>query len=80
MYAARKREGKLDQLKELAEVGAKLKMALDLAGRTQPDTVGHRAAWGHADEACSRLMRLITIETPLAPVAEAAAVRVRARR
>jgi hypothetical protein len=78
MYAARKREGVMGPaLEELAEVGKKLKVALDLARRTDPDTVGHRAAWTHAENATSALMKMITVSTPAAPIVEAAAVRIR---
>jgi hypothetical protein len=39
--------------------------------------LGHRAALQHAEDACARLTRLITHETPLAPALEAACIRVR---
>ena len=78
MYAARKREGAMGPaLEELAEVGKKLKLALDLARRTQPDTVGHRAAWSHAEAATSALMSMISESTRAAPILEAAAFRIR---
>jgi hypothetical protein len=48
-------------------------------GRLNPDTIGHRAAIQHAEDACARLTRMITFETPLAPAVEAAVVRVRRR-
>lgn len=80
MYAARKRQGvSQPELLELAEIGRKLKLALDLARRTQPDTVGCRAARSHAEEAASRLMKLITLDMRLAPTVEAAVVRMRRR-
>lgn len=78
LYAARKREGApRPVLDELAAIGEKLKQALELARRTQPDTIGHRAAWAHAEEATARLMKLVTLALPLAPMVEAAVVRVR---
>jgi len=78
MYAARKREGAMGPaLEELAEVGKKLKLALDLARKTQPDTVGHRAAWSHAQAATSALMSMISESTRAAPIVEAAAFRIR---
>jgi hypothetical protein len=76
MYAAKKREGIFDVLPELEAIGKKLALALKL-GRGDPDTIGHRAAWGHAEEATSRLMKLITVSTLAAPIVEAAAIRVR---
>lgn len=77
MYSAKKGEGAPAWvLEELQAIGEKLKLALEL-GRKDPDTLGHRAAINHAEDACARLTRLITHETPLAPTLEAAAVRVR---
>lgn len=78
MYGAAKRRSSPEpELVELAAIGAKLKLALDLARRTGPDTVGHRAAWEHAEDATSRLVSLISVGTPAAPIIEAAALRVR---
>jgi hypothetical protein len=77
MYAAAKRSGATAEVAELAEIGKKLRLALELAKKASPDTVGHRAAWDHAEVACSRLVRLISATTPAAPIVEAAAVRVR---
>ena len=79
MYAARKREGMLDPLPELEEIGKKLALALKL-GRGETETIGHKAAWSHAEDATSRLMKLITIETRLAPTVEAAVIRIREAR
>lgn len=79
LFAAWKRDvgtSKPD-LDELEAIGRKLREALALAHRTEPDTVGHRAAWDKAEEACSRLCRLISLNTPIAPTIEAAAVRIR---
>jgi hypothetical protein len=77
MYAAKKSEGAPTWvLEELKAIGEKLKLALEL-GRKAPDSLGHRAALNHAEDACARLTRLITHETPLAPTLEAATVRVR---
>jgi hypothetical protein len=64
-------------INELEVIGKLFRAALDLARKTQPDTLGHRAAWARAEEATDRLMRLITIETRVWPIVEAAVVRVR---
>lgn len=56
---------------------AKLADALELARKTEPDTVGHRAAWAHAEDATSALVAMISVSTPAAPLVEAAALRVR---
>jgi hypothetical protein len=78
LYAAKKREGApRPVLDELAAIGEKLKQALALAQKTLPDTLGHRAAWTHAEEATARLMKLVTLALPLAPTVEAAVIRVR---
>ena len=78
LYAAKKREGApRPVLAELAAIGEKLKQALTLAHKTEPETVGHRAAWAHAEEATKRLMKLVTLSLSLAPTVEAAVIRVR---
>lgn len=79
LYGAKQREGApRPVLDELAAIGAKLKQALELGRKTPPDdTLGHRAAWAHAEEATARLMKLVTLALPLAPTVEAAVVRVR---
>jgi hypothetical protein len=78
MYGAAKRTGAPEpELAELQEIGEKLKLSLKLGLRTQPDSVGHRAAWVHAEEATQRLVRRISASTPAAPIVEAAAFRVR---
>jgi len=64
-------------LEELAAIGAKLRQALELAKKTEPNTVGHRAAWDHADVATERLTRIISISMAAAPIVEAAVFRVR---
>lgn len=76
VYVARKREGALDALPELEEIGNKVALAVKL-GRGDPDTLGHRAAWTHAQDAASRLMRLLTGEARLASTVDAAVARVR---
>jgi hypothetical protein len=78
MYAAKKRDGAPEpELEELVAIGKKLKQALDLARRSEPNTVGHRAAWTHAEAATSRLVRLVGMAMPAAVLVEAAAIRVR---
>jgi hypothetical protein len=78
MHAARKRDGAPEpELEELVAIGKKLKHALALARRTGPNTLGHRAAWANAEDATSRLVRLVDLATPAAELVEAAAIRVR---
>jgi hypothetical protein len=78
LYAARKREfASRAELEELATIGKQLANALRLAKKSSPDTLAHRAAWLQAEDACSRLLRLISLSTPAAAVVEAAVVRVR---
>ncbi len=77
MYAARARELAPEPvLAELAAIGEKLKLALQL-GRSSPDSLGHKAAWSHAEDATQRLMKLIHVGLPLAPTVEAAVIRIR---
>jgi hypothetical protein len=79
LYAAWKRDMGISRpdLEELAAIGKELKTALDLAKKTSPETIGMAAAWDRAESACARLGRLISINIPLAPTVEAAAVRIR---
>jgi len=78
MYAARKRDGAPEpELEELVAIDRKLKHALDLARRSGPNTLAHRAAWANAEEATSRLVRIVGVTTSAALLVEAAAVRVR---
>jgi hypothetical protein len=80
MYAAAKRDGATkEHLAELVAIGKQLRQAMDLARRTEPDTNGHRAAWTRAEDAMSRLIALLKIETPAAPMVQAAAARLRRR-
>lgn len=59
LYAAELAAGAPEELlAELRSIGKKLVLALDLASRTEPDTMGHRAAWGHAEEATRRIGEL----------------------
>jgi hypothetical protein len=78
LYATRKREfASRPELAELTEIGRKLTNAIRLAKKSGPDTLGHRAAWIQAEDACAALMRLLSLETPAAAVVEAAVVRIR---
>jgi len=80
LYAARKREfAPQPELVELAEIGKKLANALKLS-KSGPDTIGYRSAWSQAEEACTRLTRVIARSLPAAVVVEAACIRVRARK
>jgi hypothetical protein len=70
-----------DKLDELVLVGRELRDALELARRTEPDTVGHRAAWSRAERATAALCAMIAIDEPVRPAVVAAVYRAtRARR
>jgi hypothetical protein len=59
LYATRKADGAgSEELAKLAEAGKWLGDALDLS-KTQPDTVGHRAAWAKAERASAALLQLL---------------------
>jgi hypothetical protein len=78
LFAARKREhAPAGELEELKAIGSALSKAIELARKTEPNTVGHRAAWDKAEMATQRLMRVISVSMAVAPVVEAAVVRVR---
>jgi hypothetical protein len=79
MYAADKHAGASQaNLDDLVQIGKILAKALELAERTHPDTVGHRATWTRAEGATARLMRLLTLEASAGPLVRAAAARLTA--
>jgi hypothetical protein len=53
------------KLQEIADVGKSLRVALDLAVKCEPDTMGHRAAWDRADNAVEALGALLKDEQAL---------------
>jgi len=76
LYAAWKKERAHPiELEELAGIGKALAEALTLARKTEPDTLGHRAAWSRAEEATQRLGHLIGKLEPLHLTVEAATAR-----
>jgi hypothetical protein len=64
------------RLEALVRVGRELRDAMELAGRTEPDTVGHRAAWSRAERATAVLCTMIASDARVRPVVEAAVRRV----
>lgn len=76
LYAAWKKErvGPIE-LEELAAIGKDLNEALRLARKTEPETLGHRAAWSRAEEATRRLGHLVGKLEPLHLTLEAATER-----
>ena len=71
---AKARVGPLE-LEELLHIGRELRAALNLASKTQPGTVGHRAAWSRAEDATRLLGHLVGQLEALHPVIEAASER-----
>lgn len=63
------------ELEELAHIGRELGKALELARKTEPGTLGHRAAWSRAEEATRLLGHLVGKLEPLHPVLDAAVQR-----
>jgi hypothetical protein len=79
LFAARQRElATQPELDELAAIGKKLALALKLS-KSSKGSLGAKAARKHAEEACTRLGRVISQSLPAALVVEAACVRVRRR-
>lgn len=64
------------ELDELSDIGRELSAALELARRTEPDTIGHRAAWSRAEAATQRLGHLVGALEALRPTIDAATARV----
>ncbi len=78
LYASRRAERATpDELAKLADAGALLVDALDLSN-TQPDTIGHRAAWAKAERATAALLDvLVSCDASLAALVLAQAERLR---
>ena len=78
LFAARKHDhAPAAELEELKAIGSALSRAIELARKTEPNTVGHRAAWDKAEMATERLMRVVSATMTAGPLVEAAVVRVR---
>lgn len=60
------------RLARLKKIGESLTTAIELASESSPATVGHRAAWQHADDALEALAKEITILESLQPILIAA--------
>jgi hypothetical protein len=68
-------EGNPIRLQQLADIGRTFKLALELAGKCGPGTLGRRAAWDHAENATASLGGFVADDTPIAPAVRAAAAR-----
>jgi hypothetical protein len=64
------------RLDRLEEIGRMYRDALELS-RGEPDTMGHRAAWGWAEKATAALCEFVGDEMRVAPVVKAAAAKLR---
>lgn len=65
------------RLQALVDIGRMLRTALELS-RVEPDTIGHRAAWGWAGKATTALGDFVAAnESPLAAVLRASAEKLR---
>jgi hypothetical protein len=78
MYRAERASAARDvrTLEALQQIGQELRMALDL-GRSQPGSMGYRAAWTWAEQATAKLGALIGEKQQLAPIVRASAMRLR---
>jgi hypothetical protein len=64
------------RLAQLQAIGTMLRRALDLS-RGEPDTMGHRAAWGWAEKATAALGQMVGEHLPLAAVLRASTEKLR---
>jgi hypothetical protein len=64
------------RLAQLEEIGTQLRRALELS-IGEPDTMGHRAAWGWAEQATKALGDFVGDSMPLAPLITAAAAKLK---
>jgi hypothetical protein len=77
LYAATEKEGGgKRRLEAIKRCGAELRMAIGLARRHRPDTLGYDAAWRRAEAATRQAMDLIESTTPIEPTMAAAVARV----
>jgi hypothetical protein len=77
LFAAWKASGQGPiELQELEAIGRDLAAAFDLARKTKPNTLGHRAAWSKAEAATAQLGHLVGSLEPLRPTVAAATVRI----
>jgi hypothetical protein len=67
------------QLRRIESVGRELLDAYELALTSTPGTIGMRAAWVRAEDACRAVAGLVTMTDGAEPVVRAAMHRVRAR-
>ena len=80
LYAsARERGADADRLRAIAEVGAEIRQAMELASAHPPGTLGFSSAWARAERAAGRVGELVDALTPAAPIMRAAVARARAR-
>lgn len=78
IFAARKTAGaQKRELDRTAAVGESLRMALELATESSPNTVGMRAAWSRAEGATRDAGDLVKLTDEARPIVEAAARRMR---
>lgn len=77
--AAQARGAEPERLRAIAEVGAELRQAMELASAHPPGTLGFSSAWARAERAAARVGELVDALTPAAPLVRAAVARARGR-
>jgi hypothetical protein len=65
------------RIEQLEDIGKKLRLALELSAQTEPDTMGHRAAWSWAEQASQALGEFVGESMLMAPAIRAAAARLK---
>src|SRR5690606_9579101 len=77
MYAVtRQQDGGERSLQRIAQLGRELRVAIELAGRHPPGSLGFTAAWERAESAVQQLGNLVDCTTPLEPALKLAGERV----
>lgn len=77
MFRAAREEGAGPaRLQRIAEAGRRLNVAIELASETEPNTVGHRAAWLHAEAAIRLIGDEVSVTSTLEPIVAAAGRRI----
>ena len=65
------------RVERLEGIGKQFRLALELSAGSDPDTMGHRAAWSWAERATQALGEFVGTSTLMAPAIRAAAAKLK---